>query len=46
MRDPKKLGSNEQEDLAAFRFVEQTLNTTYLLVQHFLHMLHHVKNTD
>ncbi len=41
MRDPKKLASNEQEDLAAFRLVDQTLNTAYLLVQDFLHMLHH-----
>ena len=41
MRDPKKLASNEQEDLAAFRLVDQTRNTAYLLVQDFLHMLHH-----
>jgi transposase len=41
MRDPKKLESHQQEDLAAFRLVDQTLNTTYQLVQDFLHMLRH-----
>src|SRR5947208_10623082 len=39
MRRPKDLDAIAQEDLAAFRRACPTLNTTYRLVQDFLHMV-------
>jgi transposase len=41
IRRSKDLDEVEQEDLAAFRRASMTLNTTYLLVQDFLHMVRH-----
>ena len=41
MRRPKDLDEIAQEDLAAFRRACPTLNTTYRLVQDFLHMVRH-----
>jgi transposase len=41
MRRPKDLDEIAQEDLAAFRLASPTLNTTYRLVQDFLHMVRH-----
>jgi transposase len=41
MRRPNDLDEIAQEDLAAFRLASPTLNTTYRLVQDFLHMVRH-----
>jgi transposase len=41
MRRPNDLDKIAQEDLAAFRLASPTLNTTYRLVQEFLHMVRH-----
>jgi transposase len=41
MRHPKHLDEIQREDLAAFRLAHASLNTTYQLVQDFLHMMRH-----
>ena len=41
MRHPAQLDEIQREDLAAFRLAHASLNTTYQLVQDFLHMMRH-----
>ena len=41
MRRPEHLDEIQREDLSAFRLAHASLNSTYQLVQDFLHMMRH-----